>query len=81
VGSVPGKRRLLDSQMVGVESGGDRWTEWNVRQAVRAWATTQRNFGLGIETEDEEGLILSTHQYFAPMNCKNVPGTLTDNLN
>ncbi|XP_039275769.1 uncharacterized protein LOC120349490 [Nilaparvata lugens] len=77
------KRKLLDSQMVSVY--GDAWTEWNVRQAVKAWKESNKNFGLAIEVEDEDGNLLPAHKYFSPMNCSKeastsrpIPGFLVD---
>ncbi|RZF45274.1 hypothetical protein LSTR_LSTR013648 [Laodelphax striatellus] len=77
------KRKLLDSQMVSVY--GDAWTEWNVRSAVKAWKESNKNFGLAIEVEDEDGNLLPAHNYFSPMNCSKeastsrpIPGFLVD---
>ena len=80
VWDVSAKRRLVDSQMVGAESGAESWTQWNVRQAVKSWTETQRNFGLSVQVEDEDGNLLPAHHYFAPMNCDKYPGNLNGPL-
>lgn len=48
---------------------GEEWTEWNVRGAVKAWRESNRNFGLAVEVEDEDGNLLPAHKYFSAMNC------------
>ncbi|XP_075210777.1 uncharacterized protein LOC142318121 [Lycorma delicatula] len=77
------KRKLLDSQMISVY--GEEWTEWNVRGAVKAWRESNRNFGLAVVVEDEDGNLLPAHKYFSAMNCSKeastarpIPGFLID---
>ncbi|XP_054266669.1 uncharacterized protein LOC128988915 isoform X2 [Macrosteles quadrilineatus] len=67
------KRKLLDSQMLSVY--GEAWTEWNIRGAVKVWRDNGRNFGLAVEVEDEDGTVLPTDKYFAPMNCSQEAST------
>uniref|UniRef100_A0A1B6IEI8 TGF-beta propeptide domain-containing protein n=1 Tax=Homalodisca liturata TaxID=320908 RepID=A0A1B6IEI8_9HEMI len=67
------KRKLLDSQMLSVN--GELWTEWNIRGAVKAWRDNGRNFGLAVEVEDEDGALLPSDKYFAPMNCSQEAST------
>ncbi|XP_050429818.1 uncharacterized protein LOC126838983 isoform X2 [Adelges cooleyi] len=80
------KRKLLDSRMMAYF--GEKWTEWNIRGAVRTWRRDpSRNFGISIEVEDEEGNLLPVHRFFKPMNCtgdiqmttpKPIPGFLME---
>lgn len=49
---------------------GDKWTEWNIRSAVKTWRRDpNRNYGLSIEVEDEDGNLLPALKFFRPMNC------------
>lgn len=62
------KRKLLDSRMLPYFS--EKWTEWNIRNAVNAWHKNPvRNYGLSVEVEDEDGNLLPVNQFFRPMNC------------
>lgn len=80
------KRKLLDSRMVPYYS--EKWTEWNIRNAVKAWHRNPvRNYGISIEVEDEDGNLLPVAKFFRPMNCsgdaqmmtpKPVPGFLME---
>ncbi|XP_050534660.1 uncharacterized protein LOC126901853 isoform X1 [Daktulosphaira vitifoliae] len=80
------KRKLLDSRMMSYY--GEKWTEWNIRSAVRLWRREPfHNFGLSIEVEDEEGNVLPVHRFFRSINCsgdvqmtklKPIPGFLME---
>ncbi|VVC36741.1 Hypothetical protein CINCED_3A017224 [Cinara cedri] len=81
------RRRLLDSRMVPYYS--EKWTEWNIRSAVKIWRQDpSRNFGLSIEIEDEDGNVLPIERFFKSMNCspgmaqmstpKPIPGFLVE---
>ncbi|XP_027844588.1 uncharacterized protein LOC114125230 isoform X2 [Aphis gossypii] len=62
------KRKLLDSRMVPYYS--EKWTEWNIRNAVKIWHKNPvRNYGISIEVEDEDGNLLPVSKFFRPMNC------------
>ncbi|XP_025199896.1 uncharacterized protein LOC112597873 isoform X2 [Melanaphis sacchari] len=62
------KRKLLDSRMVPYYS--EKWTEWNIRNAVKAWHKNPvRNYGINVEVEDEDGNLLPVSKFFRPMNC------------
>lgn len=62
------KRKLLDSRMVPYFS--EKWTEWNIRNAAKAWHRNPvRNYGISIEVEDEDGNLLPVAKFFRPMNC------------
>ncbi|XP_026809338.1 uncharacterized protein LOC113551344 isoform X2 [Rhopalosiphum maidis] len=62
------KRKLLDSRMVPYYS--EKWTEWNIRNAVKAWHRNPgRNYGISVEVEDEDGNLLPVSKFFRPMNC------------
>lgn len=51
---------------------GDKWTEFNVRTAVKEWRKdTTTNLGLCIEVEDENGNLLPAKRFFQSMNCIN----------
>ncbi|KAG8222813.1 hypothetical protein J437_LFUL005019 [Ladona fulva] len=68
------KRKLLDSQMVSI-SGQEEWVEFDVRHAARVWREPNRNFGLVVEVEDEDGAVLPAERYFAAMNCSKEAST------
>ncbi|XP_066906506.1 uncharacterized protein [Halyomorpha halys] len=79
------KRKLLDSQMISYY--GEAWTEWNVKVAVKAWKELGKNFGISVEVEDEDRVILPASKIFMSMNCSKeaniqqpIPSTLVDNL-
>uniref|UniRef100_A0A224XLF2 Putative conserved secreted protein n=1 Tax=Panstrongylus lignarius TaxID=156445 RepID=A0A224XLF2_9HEMI len=61
------KKKLLDSQMM--PEYGEAWTEFNVKSAINAWRESGRNFGLTVEVEDEDRIILNALKYFEQMNC------------
>ncbi|XP_008189870.1 uncharacterized protein LOC103311860 isoform X2 [Acyrthosiphon pisum] len=62
------KRKLLDSRMVPYFS--EKWTEWNIRNAAKAWhKNPARNYGISIEVEDEDGNFLPVAKFFRPINC------------
>ncbi|KAK9507168.1 hypothetical protein O3M35_007080 [Rhynocoris fuscipes] len=61
------KKKLLDSKMMPVV--GEEWTEFNIKPAVNAWRENGRNFGLTVEVEDEDRVILNALKYFEQMNC------------
>ncbi|XP_060837707.1 uncharacterized protein LOC132919839 isoform X2 [Rhopalosiphum padi] len=62
------KRKLLDSRMLPYYS--EKWTEWNIRNAVKAWHRNPvRNYGISVEVEDEDGNLLPVSKFFRPMNC------------
>lgn len=47
-----------------------KWTEWNIRTAVKNWRQDPiRNFGISVEVEDEDGNLLPVNRFFKPMNC------------
>lgn len=49
---------------------GEKWTEWNIRGAVKTWRRDpNRNYGISIEVEDEDGNLLPAQRFFRPMNC------------
>lgn len=49
---------------------GEKWTEWNIRRAVKAWRKDpSRNYGITIEVEDEDGNLIPANRFFKPMNC------------
>uniref|UniRef100_A0A0K8SPA4 Uncharacterized protein n=2 Tax=Lygus hesperus TaxID=30085 RepID=A0A0K8SPA4_LYGHE len=47
----------------------DEATELNVKPAVNAWKETGKNFGLAVEVENEDGVLLQASKYFVVMNC------------
>jgi len=48
----------------------EKWTEWNIRNAVKAWHRNPvRNYGISVEVEDEDGNLLPVSKFFRPMNC------------
>lgn len=62
------KRKLLDSRMLSYFD--EKWTEWNIGGAVKSWRRDpNRNYGLSIEVEDEDGNLLPVNRFFRPMNC------------
>ncbi|KAF6211046.1 hypothetical protein GE061_014159 [Apolygus lucorum] len=61
------KRKLLDSMMLPLYS--DEATELNVKPAVNSWKETGKNFGLAVEVENEDGVLLQASKYFVMMNC------------
>lgn len=70
------KRKLLDSRMVPYFS--EKWTEWNIRNAAKAWHRNPvRNYGISIEVEDEDGNLLPVAKFFRPMNCSGDAQTMT----
>ncbi|BES94713.1 Hypothetical protein NTJ_07522 [Nesidiocoris tenuis] len=77
------KRKLLDSMMLPLFA--DEWTELNVKSAVTSWKETGKNFGLAVEVENEDGVLLQTTKYFVAMNCskdagpaRSMPGFIID---
>ncbi|XP_003240932.1 uncharacterized protein LOC100575681 [Acyrthosiphon pisum] len=80
------KRKLLDSRMVPYFS--EKWTEWNIRNAAKAWhKNPARNYGISIEVEDEYGNYLPVAKFFRPINCsddgqmmtpKTIPGLVME---
>lgn len=61
------KKKLLDSQMMA--EYGEAWTEFNVKSAINAWRDSGRNFGLTVEVEDEDRVLMNALKYFEQMNC------------
>jgi len=71
------KRKLLDSRMVPYYS--EKWTEWNIRNAVKAWhRNPARSYGISVEVEDEDGNLLPVTRFFRPMNCSGDAQTRND---
>uniref|UniRef100_A0A8D9AX41 TGF-beta propeptide domain-containing protein n=1 Tax=Cacopsylla melanoneura TaxID=428564 RepID=A0A8D9AX41_9HEMI len=71
---IKDKKKLLDSQMLSLN--GEEWTEWNIKPAVNAWKEyPNKNFGLSIIVEDEDGVRLPVDKLFSPMNCSNEAST------
>lgn len=59
---------MLDSRMLSYFD--EKWTEWNIGNAVKAWRRDpNRNYGISIEVEDEDGNLLPVNKFFRPMNC------------
>lgn len=51
---------------------GEEWTEWNIKPAVLAWKESpNKNFGLSVIVEDEDGTRLPVDKLFSAMNCSN----------
>lgn len=49
---------------------GDKWTQFNVRTAVKNWRENPAdNLGLCIEVNDERGNKLQAKKFFQSMNC------------
>lgn len=53
----------------------DERTELDVKAAVIAWKEHGKNFGLVVEVENEDGVLLQASKYFVAMNCSKEAGT------
>lgn len=70
---------MLDSRMMPYY--GEKWTEWNIRGAVRSWRRdSSRNYGISIEVEDDEGNLLPVVRFFKPLNCSGDASTSNYNF-